>query len=231
MKEIQTWQEAFISSLQNSWEKFIGFLPNLIGALIILIVGAIIAVVLARIIRKVVNLLKVDEILEKVGMKKIFEGTGVRLDAAKLCGVLVKWFIIIVAFLAAADVLYLYQVTQFLSAILLYLPNVIVAVVILIIGIILGGFLEKVIKGSVKIARLVSAEFLGAITKWVVLVFSMIAALIQLKVAPELLMTFFTGLIAMLAIAGGIAFGFGGKDEARKILESIRKKISPDRGE
>ncbi len=224
--ETQIWTEIILASLNQVWLKFLSLLPNLVGALIVLIVGWIIAVILGRLVARALKILKVDVGLEKIGAKKSLEAARVKLDVANLLGALVKWFLIIVAFLAAADILNLPQVTQFLGSVLFYIPNVIVAVVILLIGILLANFLEKVVKGSVRVAKLSSAKFLGSLTKWAVTIFAGLAALIQLGIASSLLETLFTGLVAMLALAGGLAFGLGGRDEASRIIGRIRDDIS-----
>jgi hypothetical protein len=224
--QTQNWIEVILASLSKVWLKFLAFLPNLVGAVVVLIIGWVIAVFLGRIVTRILRLVKIDEGLEKIGIKKPLEAARVRLNAAGLLGALVKWFLIIVAFLAAADILNLPQVTEFLRSVLLYIPNVIVAVVILLIGILLADFLEKVVKGSVKVAKLTSAEFLGKLTKWVIFIFAGLAALVQLGVASTLLETLFTGLVAMLALAGGLAFGLGGREEASRIISKIRGDIS-----
>lgn len=222
----QTWTEVILISLSETWIKFLSFLPNLIGALIVLIIGWIIAVFLGRLVVRLLKLLKIDEGLEKFGVKKPLEAARVRLNVANLLGALVKWFLIIVTFLTAADILNLFQITQFLTSVLLYIPNVIVAVVILLIGILLANFLERLVKGSVKVAKLASADFLGKLTKWAIFIFAGLSALVQLGIAAVLLETLFTGLVAMLALAGGLAFGLGGRDEAARIISRIRSDIS-----
>ena len=137
-----------------------------------------------------------------------------------------KWFLILVFLMAATDILHLVQVTSFLNSIVLYLPNVIVAAVILAIAFLIGNFAYAVIKGSTKIAGIVSATLLATIAKWAIVIFGLLAALIQLGVASSLINTIFIGFVAMLALAGGLAFGLGGKDEAALILKKLRYEIT-----
>jgi hypothetical protein len=128
--------------------------------------------------------------------------------------------------MAATDILHLVQVTSFLNSIVLYLPNVIVAAVIMAVAFLVGNFVYAVIKGSTKIAGIVSATLLATIAKWAIVIFGLLAALIQLGVASSLINTIFIGFVAMLALAGGLAFGLGGRDEAALILKKLRHEIT-----
>ena len=128
--------------------------------------------------------------------------------------------------MAATDILKLVQVTNFLNSIILYLPNVVVAAVILAVAFLVANFVYAVVKGSTKVAGLVSATLLATIAKWAIVIFGFLAALIQLGIATSLINTLFIGFVAMLALAGGLAFGLGGKDEAATILRKIRQEIT-----
>ena len=148
------------------------------------------------------------------------------LNVAKFMGGLVKWFLILVFLMAATDILRLTQVTNFLNSIILYLPNVVVAAVILAVAFLVANFVFAVVKGSTKVAGIVSATLLATVAKWAIVIFGFLAALIQLGIAASLINTLFIGFVAMLALAGGLAFGLGGKDEAALILKKIRQEIT-----
>jgi len=134
--------------------------------------------------------------------------------------------LILVFLMAATDILKLVQVTNFLNSIILYLPNVVVAAVILAVAFLVANFVYAVVKGSTKVAGIVSATLLATVAKWAIVIFGFLAALIQLGIASSLINTLFIGLVAMLALAGGLAFGLGGKDEAAAILKKIRQEIT-----
>lgn len=138
---------------------------------------------------------------------------------------MVKWFLVIVSILAAADILNLNQVTAFLNMVLLYIPNVVIAVIILLLGVLFANFTAQIVQGAVKTARLKTGHFLAAIAKWSIIVFSVLAALVQLGIAASLLQILFTGLVAMLAIAGGLAFGLGGRGHAEKIIQHLEEDL------
>lgn len=222
---IQSWTEVITSSLQSLWTGFIGFLPSFLGAVIMFIIGLAIATVLGKLSAQIIRILRIDSILEKIGFKKSLERANLNLNSSKFIGELVRWFFIIVFLMAATDILGLSQVTNFLARILLYLPQLIVAVLILLAAVLIANFLQKLVKASVEAAGFASANILAAITKWSVLIFAILAALLQLGIVPTLIQTIFTGFIAALVISSGLAFGLGGKDFAADILNKFRKDI------
>jgi hypothetical protein len=224
---VQTWGEVLISSMQTLWIGVVGFVPRLIVALIIFIIGWVIAVALGRLVMQIVRALKVDMALESLGAKEVVSRAGFKLDSGAFIGELVKWFFIIVFLMAAVDVLGLNEVTTFLrDIVLLYIPNVIVAAVILVAAALLADALQRIVRGSAQAAGLPSAAFLGGVTRWSIWIFAILAALYQLGVAGPFVQTLFTGFIAMVAIGGGLAFGLGGKDAAARFLEKLRSDIT-----
>ena len=223
---VQTWADVIAYSLQNLWSGFVIFLPNFLGALIILIIGLVIAAGLGKIVEKLVDALKFDRLLEQLGLGKVLERADVRLHSGYFVGALVRWFFVIVTLLAVSDILRLLAFSDFLTQVLLYVPNIVIAVLIMLAGVVMAAFSSKLVRASVLASRLHSAHFLGALTKWSVLVFAFLAALSQLGVAGALVNTLIMGFVAMLAIAGGLALGLGGKDVAAAWLEKIKDEIS-----
>ena len=149
-----------------------------------------------------------------------------RLDSGKFLGELVKWFLILVFLLTATDILGLSQVSDFLKSVLMYVPNIIIAVVIMLAAVVIASFLQKLVKASVDVSGLKSGSFLGMMTKWAVLIFAVLAVLEQLSVAPGLVQTFFSGLMYTLALAVGLAFGLGGKEAAADFIQKFRSDIN-----
>lgn len=213
------------TSLLTLWTGVAGFLPRLIAAVVVFLVGWLIAHVLGRLAYHIVRVIHLDGALTKVGFRRAWERSGFRLDTPMLFYELVKWFFIIVFLMAATNILGLAEVTDFLRSVLFYLPNVIVAAVILLIGILVAKFLEGLVRASVKAAGLVSANFLGVLTKWAVFVFALLIALAQLKVADDIVKIVVTGLIAAAALAIGLSFGLGGVKHAESVIGEMRKRI------
>lgn len=223
---VSAWGDVLLASLQGLWTSFIDFVPRLLGALIVFVVGWIIAAALGNVARRIIDFLQIDRLIEKLNIHKVFERADVDLSIARLIGWLVKWFLIIAFLIAAADILGWDQVTSFLKDVALYIPQVFVAVVILVAGIVAADFTYKVVSKAVKSAGLVSSGFVSGVAKWAVLIFSVLVALDQLDIGRTLLNTLVQGFVATLAIAAGLAFGLGGKDHAGRFLDRIRKDIS-----
>lgn len=219
---VQSWTEALIGSLQNLWIGVINFLPSLIGAIIIFIIGLLVASGLQALVERIINGVKLDSLLRRIGLSPYFERAGLKINSGKFFGLLVYWFLIIVFVLVVTDSLGLFGVSLFLRDVISYIPNIIVAVLIMLATVILANFLRSLVRASVTSAKLHGSKFLGSLAWWVVTIFGVLAALIQVGIATTILQTLVTGLIGMLALAGGIAFGLGGKDYAASLLERFR---------
>ena len=217
--------QASYTALVNLWQGFLNFLPTFLGGLIVFLIGIIIGKGLAQLVEKIIGALKIDALLEKAGVREITDKAGIALNSGYFLGQLTKWLIILSFLIAACNIWGLTAVGDFVKSVVGYLPNVIVAILILIIAIIVGDYVGKFVKASVTGAGLKTQASLAAITRWVFYIFGILAALSQLKVATYIINTLFTGIVAMLAVAGGLAFGLGGKDLAREILDKIRGAV------
>jgi hypothetical protein len=225
MNNYNSYSDAIASSLQDLYARFIGFLPNFLVAVIILVIGWVVASFVASLLKQVLHSAKLDEIGDKLGLDEVSSRTGVKMSVSGTIAWLVKWFLLVAVFLAAADILQLTEVSEFLNQVLLYIPNVIAGAAILLVGTMVARFLANLVRHSVKAAGLVSADLLATVTQWSVMIFTVLATLDQLKVAQAFVQTLFTGIIAMLAIAGGLAFGLGGRDHATKVLDKVERDI------
>ena len=224
------WGEVLVGAFQNLWVGVIDFLPQLIIAVLIFIVGWIVAVALGKLFTSAVRIFKVDSALQSLGVEEPLARAGFRLDAGAFIGGIVRWFFIVVFLVAAIDVLGLSEVNGFLKDVVLgYLPNVFVAALILIAAAYIADVMQRIVVGSAKAAQVPSASILGGMTKWSIWVFAMLAALFQLGIAGVFAQTLFTGFVAMLAIAGGLALGLGGKEAASSYIERMRRAISHER--
>jgi hypothetical protein len=226
MNPVQTWGEAISFSLVGLWERFIGFLPSLIGALLVFFLGLIVAVALGKVAEKLIGVLRVDQLVEKMRVGEKFRSAGFKLNISRFFGELVKWFLILVFLMAATDILGLKQVTSFLNSIILYVPNIVVATIILSLAFLLGNFVYNVVRGSTKAAGIMSAALLATISKWAIVIVGLLAALQQLGIAVSLINTIFIGVVAALSLAAGLAFGLGGKEEAGAILRKLREDLT-----
>lgn len=223
LSNTQTWGMAVSNSMQNLWAKTIFFIPNLLGALAIFVVGVIVSVSLGTLTTKIMEKLKINKASDEIGLTHMLADGGIKTNISRLTGDIVKWFLFFVFLMATTDILNLPQITNFLNSILLYLPNVIAAAIILALTILIANFIGKVISKSEKITKMSNSKIIVAISKWAILIFGIMATLVQLGVATSLITVLFTGLVGMLALAGGLAFGLGGKDKATQILDKLIK--------
>lgn len=221
---VQSWTDVVAGSLQNLWYGMANFLPNIVGALVVFIIGLIVAAGLGLLVEKIFEALRLDPFLEKLGIKPYFDRAGIKLRVSYFLGRLVYWFIVIAFLLAASDSLGLYALSGFLTSVLNYLPNVIAAVLIMLAAVVVAAFLRRTVVASVMSAQLNAPHFLGALVWWTVVIFGFLAALEQLNVAAAIIQSIVTGFIAMLALAGGLAFGLGGKDYANHLLNKLKDR-------
>lgn len=220
MEFLQTLGEKIYESFVTLWDAFVNFLPGLLTALILFVIGWIIAVALGKIVEQIIRGIKADQALEKLGFKSIMDKAGLKLDTGRFFEELVRWFIILVALMVAVDILGLSQVTMLLQRILLYIPQVIVAALILLAGVLIASFLEKIVVASVEAANLKQSGFVGTLTKWFTLIFAILLAFSTLSLpAADIILT---GIIAAFALA----FGLGGKDAAAELINKLKKDIT-----
>lgn len=223
---LEQWVDALMSSLYGAWNSFVvGYLPNVVGALIVLIVGLIVASGLRHLVERLIEAVKLDAALIKFGVGEYADRAGLKVDSGKLLGGLVYWFILIAFLLGVSDILKFEEFSRFLQQVLAYIPQVIVAVLIMLAAIVVANFLRGAVIASVMGAGMHAPAFLGSLTWWAVAVFGFFTALTQLGIAVAIVQTLITGLIAMLALAGGIAFGLGGKDAAADLLKKLKKEL------
>lgn len=217
MESIKQSLIVWSTSIQDAWSmllnKIFMIAPNLIGAGLILIVGSLIAMGIGEALGKVIATLKIDVAIEKTVLYPISKSLGIKISVAKTFEELIKWFLIIIVFMAAADVANLSQVNDFLRDVLLYLPNVFVAVIILLVASVLATFVSRLITTSFKD----ELGYLSGIAKAAIFTFAILAALDQLQISRPLIEILFTGIVVTCVLA----FGLGGRDVAGDIVKKI----------
>ncbi len=224
---LNTWGEVLTLSFQNLWMGVVEFVPSLIVAIIILIIGWLIGALFGRAVWQVFKSLKVDDALKRAGFESFLRRGGVALDSGAFIGGLVKWFVIVVFLVAAFDVLGLAQVNLFLHEVVLaYLPRVIVAALVILVAGVIGDVTQKVVVASAKTAGVNSAHFAGSVAKWSVWVFAILVALSQLGIAATFSQTLFTGVVIAISLALGLSFGLGGQEAAGRFIERLRSDMS-----
>jgi hypothetical protein len=223
---VTTWADVLNQSFQSLFYGLVAFIPNLVVALIIFIVGWLVGIGVGRVVTQVVDSLRIDQALRSAGVEKIFTRAGFTLSAGKFLGFLVKWFFIIVFLVAALGVLHLDAVNTFITTVVVgYLPNVIVAVLILLVAAVVAEAAQRVVTGGAKAAQLRAAGLFGQVARYAIWLFAILAALNQLQVASAFVQTFFTGIVIAASLALGLAFGLGGQAAAAKYIERMQEEI------
>lgn len=227
MMIVDTWSSVLQASFQGLWSGIILFIPNLIVAIVILLIGWAIGVIVGKAITRFVHSIKLDEALKRAGFEEVVKKAGLNLNSGKFIGKLVEYFVVIVFLIASFDVLGLSQVTSFLQQVVLgYLPQLIIAVLILLVGSVVGDVLSRIVTASARTASLSSASMLGIVAKWAVWIFAVLVALSQMGIAGAFIQTLFTGFVVAVSLALGLSFGLGGQEAASEAIKNVKHKIA-----
>ena len=213
--------QTLLASFNNSVGVVVSFVPKILAGTIILLIGIIIASILKQVVLEIFKALRIESFLKRYGVPEAKE----QFAWSNIFSEIVRWFVIIVFLLPTADIWGLPRVVTILNEFLLYLPNVLVAAIIAVVGFVLGSLAHDLILVSVKGISAETANTIASVTRWAINVFVILAVLNQLGVATDLIRILFTGFVAMLALAGGIAFGLGGQGSAKEVVEGLSRKL------
>lgn len=224
---LQTWVDVLRYSFASLWAGIIMFLPKLVVALVILFIGWAVGAAVSKAISHFMKMIKFDEALKKAGFEDMAKKAGLELNSGHFLGGLVKYFIVVVFLIASFDVLGLNEVTSFLKGVVVdYLPHVIVAALVLLVGGVVGDVISRIVSASAKGAGLSSAGFVSTVSKWAIWVFAILVALSQMGIAGAFIQTLFTGFVVAVSLALGLSFGLGGQEAAARTIEKVRQNIS-----
>jgi hypothetical protein len=215
---IQDWGTAIFNAFANAVNLILTFIPRLIGFLIILIVGLIIAALVAKAVTMLLRKVGFDRMADRIGLTRFEQRMGVKMDAAGILGKIVYWFIVLIFLVPAADALGVPAVSNVLNSLVAYIPNVFVAILVLFLGALAATVVADLVRGVVASANIGNPNIFAGIARWAIIGFAALIALEQLKVAPDLINELFGAVVAAVAIAFGLAFGLGGQDAARRWL-------------
>jgi small-conductance mechanosensitive channel len=220
--------DIFVASLASFWTQFATFVPQLIAALLLLFLGWMLAKLARRGVMRLLTLLKFDKVTEKSGLEAFLKQADLELSVGALLGSLVYWLIILVTIVTVANSLGLQMVADLFNKVVFYIPNVIVAILVLVFGSILARFINRLV-----FAWLNNLEFPGALTvstfsEYAMLVFVFFMAMEQLQIANEMLTAAFIIAFGAVGLAFAIAFGLGARDWAGKVVEQLVNKKRPE---
>ena len=200
----------------------VSFLPNVIIAVVIFALGWGAGSVLGRAVGHLITVLRVDNALHRAGLDKLSEKAGIKISLAGFLNGIIKWLVIVAFTIASAEILGLTQVTQLLRDILVYIPQVIIAAIVLVMAMLVGDFVSRIVRHSAK-ATGIRGDFASQVSKWaIIIVGGVFPALTQLRIAQGLVEVLFTGVVFALSLSLGLAFGLGGRDAAAKAIEKMK---------
>jgi small-conductance mechanosensitive channel len=224
---LNTWGSVLQTSFANLWTGVLMFIPNLIVAIIIVLIGWAIGAFISKIVAKFFDIIKLDDALNKAGFGNLVKKGGMNLNSGKFIGGLIEAFIIVAFLIASFNVLGLNQVTAFLQQVVLgFLPELIIAVLILLVGAVVGDVVGRIVTATSSTAGLTSSRVLGKVAKWAIWVFAILVALSQMGIAGGFIQTLFTGFVVAVSLALGLSFGLGGQEAASDVIKKIRSEVA-----
>jgi mechanosensitive ion channel-like protein len=218
---VQDTGDAFKASLAGALNTFLSAIPRIIGFAVVLIVGWIISSLLARGVEALLHAVKFNDLARRSGFADFVQKTGVKDDSAGVIANIVKWFVRLITLVVAFDTLGLPAVSNVLQQLLLWLPNLVVALVVLVIGGLAANALSQLVRGATAEAGFSNPDMLATVTRVAVWAFTIVVAINQLGIATTLISTLLIGVVGAFTIAFGLAFGLGGRDKAAQLLERI----------
>lgn len=217
---MQNQQNVLTGSLQTLLAGFADAVPRLLGFLLILVIGWLVSALVAGAVAGLLRAVKFNELAQRSGFSSFVKKAGVKDDAAGVIATVAKWFIRLIVLVIAFDALGLPAVSQVLQDLLLFLPNLIVALVVLVLAGLAANALAGLVRGATAQAGLGNPEVLANVARAAVWGFGIIVAVNQLGIAATLVNTLFIGVVGALSLAAGLAFGLGGREQAAQLLAS-----------
>jgi hypothetical protein len=212
--------DTLVTSFRDAFSMILGAIPRILGFIVIVAIGWFVSTLLARAVTGLLRAIRFDELMQKSGLADFMTKMGTGVDSVGIVSGLVKWLVRIVVLLVAFDALGLPAVSDVMRQFLLWIPNLVVALVILFIGGIAARALGNIVRGATAEGGFRNPETLSNVARTAVWAFAIVIAVNQLGIATNLINTLFTGLVGALALAAGLAFGLGGRDLAQNTLDN-----------
>ncbi len=209
---------SIVNALNDAVRLILTFIPRLVGFLVILIVGLIVAWAVSKALTFLLRKIGFDRMANRIGLTRLEQRMNIQLDPAGVLGKIVYWFILLIFLIPAADALGVPAVSNILNTLVAYIPNVFVAILVLFLGALFATFVADIVRGAVASAKIGNPNVFAGIARWAIIGFAALIALEQLQITPALINELFGAVVAAVAIAFALAFGLGGQDAARRWL-------------
>jgi hypothetical protein len=224
--QFQTWGDAMMASVSQALAIFLAAIPKVIGFVIILAVGWFLSSLLAKGVAALLRTVRFNELAQRSGFSDFIKNTGAETDAAGFLALITKWFVRLLALVVAFDALGLPAVSDVLRQMLLWLPNLVVGLVVLVIGGLAANAVGGIVRGASAKAGLGEPDMLATIARVAVWSFAIVVAVNQIGIAQTLINTLFMAVVGAVALALGLAFGLGGREAAAQLLQEWRQKAA-----
>ena len=222
-------QEWYTTIIQPFLKDLVAFIPQLLLAIVVFIIGYIISVGIGRLITEILKGVKFNRLFAKEGWQKAIEKADIKVDPSAFIGAIFKWVFVIVSLLLTADILKLTKFSELLQNILNYIPNLIVAIFIFVVGVVIADVVEKLVRATVEKMKVGYAALAASIVRWTIWIFLIFMILDQLLPKSDLIQILYSGIVngIVFAVAGAVAlaFGLGGKDAAAKAIEDLKSRM------
>ena len=226
MLAVIEWNTLIVEPVTQMLTRIMAYLPVLAGALVILMVGWIVAKAIRRLVDWLLKTVRFDALADKAGISEILRKGDLEISAREVVGSIVYWLIIIMVLVMTVDALGLPKASDILSSLFAYVPKVIAALLVLIVAMFLANFVSGIVRTAAGNAKLPKPEILAGISRWAIIIFAVTISLEQLGIAPLLVTATFNIVLGGICLALALAFGLGGKDAAAKYLEGLKQKRS-----
>jgi hypothetical protein len=221
--------QAILNAFQVAITTFFNFVPHLVGFLVIAFVGWLVGMAVDKAVTALLRKVGFARLSDRVGLTRMEQRMGMRVDSSKILGRIAFWFIFLIFLIPAADSLGVPTISNTLSTILDYLPNVFVAILALFLGTILATFAADLASKTARASNAGNPNVIGNVVRWSIIGFACLIALEQLRIAPQLITVLFTAIMGGLALAFGLAFGLGGRDHAGRLLSRSESSLMASR--
>ena len=228
MTDIVNIQDALFVAFSNVISSVVGFIPSLIASLVVVVVGVLFARWAKWLVVKLLEAFRLSKALKNSPIEKFLEKAEIATKIEVVIGNIFRWLVLLVFFIAAINLLGLTTVSVFLTNILGYIPNVFAAALIILVGTLVAGLVESLIKGSFSHIARSTGRLISKVGSYIVMIFTVLAAFAQLGIAEDLINVLFIGFVAMLSLGLGLAFGLGAKDLVSKVLEEWYTNLKKD---
>jgi hypothetical protein len=226
MLAVIEWKNVIVDPVREMLTKIMAYIPILLGALVILIVGWIVAKAIRRIVDWLLKVVRFDTLADKAGISGILKKGDLKVSAGEVVSSIVYWLIIIMVLVMAVDALGLPKASDVLTSLFAYVPKVIAALLVLVVAMFLASFVSGIVRIAAGNAKLPKPELLAGISRWAIIIFAVTISLAQLGIAPLLVTATFNIILGGVCLALAIAFGLGGRDTVAKYLEELKKRRS-----